>query len=533
MRRHLLALACFAVAAVPAAAQTFDKAAFRQAIGMPTVSISFNIHFKANERDGQGRRFEPKDKLNELQKKLTGGPEDAEIYFDMRGVYLECLQDEKSARAMLDKAQAVLAPIRETTNPNHAGLLTVYGSLLEMTTDNPWQSCEALARRAVTLAPNNWRGWAYLGHVRHQQIPLTLCGGDGKILASDHRTQEVIGMLVLKRCQGEHVIAAEKLLNEALQYHDKARELAPNEPKRQIMRYGFRLAETVLRNAFAAARDQKPPFPMQQLDRVMLDELQATARLHPDHVLWQSQLVHQLTIAGWQANVEKGKISKIFRPARPEDMTAIREGLARLEKLVTENNGDAAIYCNSLLTALYYSLGEPTEVEKHARKMIAIDGKNQLAREQLLQSMVLQERNVDYLKEAQELAQVLPCARNCFLLAKALAANQRFDLAEQACVTGLKADKTDIYCQLGLAALTLRKGDDAASLKLTEDLLTLARDRCRPEHGAVTFTEIEYMSAVHEALSGRDVLGRLKLQSLQRDNPENSRYEKLLTVLGK
>ncbi|HZZ78581.1 MAG TPA: hypothetical protein VFE62_08685 [Gemmataceae bacterium] len=531
MHRHFLTLACVAATALPAGAQTFDRAAFRQAIGMPTVSISFNIQFRANERDGQGRRFDAKEKLAELQKKLTGGPTDAEIYLDMRGLYLECLQDEKSAKAMLDKAQAVLAPIRETTNPNQAWLLTQYGSLLEMTVGNPWKDCELLARRAVTLAPQDWRGWAYLAHVRHQQIPSALCNGDEKILSSEHRTHEVIGMLVLKRCQPEQVEAAERLLNEALQYHDKARDLAPNEPKRQTQRYGFRLAETVLRNAFAAARGQKAPHPLQQLDRVMLDELLATAKLHPDHVLWQSQLVHQLTVAGWQANRDLD--SKKFRPARPEDLTAIREGLARLEKLASDSSGDTAIYCNSLLTALYYSIGEATEVEKHARKMIAIDGKNQLAREQLLQSLVMQERNADYLQAAQDLAQVLPCARNCFLLAKALAANHRYDLAEQACVAGLKADKTDINCQLGLAALTLRKSDDAAALKLTEDLLTLARGNCRPEHGPVIYTEIQYLSAVHDALSDRTVLGRVALQNLQRENPDSNRYDKLLSALGR
>jgi tetratricopeptide (TPR) repeat protein len=530
MRRCVLAFACLAAFAPFAVAQTFDKAAFRQAIAMPAIATAFGVSFKASERDGKGNLYQPMDKIRELEKKLTGGPEDAEVYLEQRGVFLECSHDEKTAKALLEKAEAILRPIVNTTDPRQGWLVAMYGSIRESMTENPWTECEQWARRAVSVSPQDWRTWSYLGHARHQQIPLIVCGGDDKVLSKNNRTHELIGMLVRKRALPEHVDAAEKVLNEAMGYHDKAKALAPNEPKRQVQRYGFRLAETVMRNAIAASRGQKPPFPIVQLERVMLDELQEAARLHPDHLLWQSQLVHQLTLVGWGEVREKDKTSKKFRPARPQDQQAIRDALARIEKLGAEGKGEAAIYCYSMLSALHYSLGEHPAVEKHSRKILSLDGKNQSAWEKLLQSLVLQERTADYLQEAQSLAKAVPTPRNFFLLAKALAANHRYEQAEQACASGVK---TDVNCQLGMAALMMHRADDANTLKAAEDLLRMARQSCRPEDGAIIYTELEYLSAIHQALSGSSVIARLTLQHLHDENPDNPRYEKLLSALGK
>jgi hypothetical protein len=535
MRRLVLAFVCFAALAPFNFAQTFDKAAFRQAIVMPSVATSFGVNFKASERDGQGNLYDPKVKIADLAKKLTNTPEDAKIYLEQRAVFLECLHDEKTAKALLEKAKAVLEPIRETTDPSRGWLLALYASIVEVTADNPWQACDAWARRAVSIAPQDWRTWTYLAHARQQQIPGILAGGDDKFVDKKHRTQEVVGMLVMKRVPIERLDAAEKALNEALQYHDKAKALAPNEPQRQVQRYGSRLPETMLRNYLAVARGQKAPLPLQQLERVMLDELQETARLHPDHLLWQSQLIHQLTVLGWQENPDKGKAAKTFRPARPQDLPAIREALARIEKLADEGKGEAAIYCHAMLSALHYTLGEHAAVEKHSRKILALDVKNQLAWEKLLQCLVLQERNVDFLREAKNMINVkeLTTSRNYFLLAKALAANQQYDQAEQACDAGLGLDKSDVHCQLGKAALLLHRGDDANTLKAAEEHLAVARANCRPEHGAIVYTELEYLSAIHQALGGGALLARLRLEHLRDENPENARYEKLLAALGK
>lgn len=533
MRQYACAVAVLAMFAPFGAAQTFDKPAFRSAIAMPAIAASFGVNFKASERDGRGNLYDPKTKIADLAKKLTGGPEDAEIYLDQRGVFLECLHDEKMGQALLEKARAVLEPIRETTDAKQGWLVSLYGSIIEVSADNPWQACDAWARRAVSIAPNDWRTWTYLAHARQQQIPGILAGGDDKLADKHHRTQEVVGMLVRKRVPLERLDAAEKALAESLQYHDKARELAPDEPKRQVQRYGGRVAELMLRNYMAVARGQKPPYPEQQLERFMLDELQETARLHPGHLLWQSQLVHQLTVLGWKENPDKGKDAKTFRPARPQDQQAIRDGLARIEKVASEGKGETAAYCYGMLSALYFTLGEHAAVESNSRKILAIDAKDQIAWEKLLQSMAAQERNADYLREAQALAKLMPTPRNDFLLAKAFFANERYAEAEQALTAGLNKDANDVYCQLGMAAFLLHQGDDARTLKSADDYLNSARFHCRPEHGALVYTELEYLTAVHRALSGNSIIARFQLEQLKSEHPDNSRYEKLLAALGR
>ena len=74
------------------------------------------------------------------------------------------MHDEKTAKALLEQARKILEPIRETTDPRRGWLVALYGSIIEATADNPWQACEAWARRAVSVAPQDWRTWSYLAH---------------------------------------------------------------------------------------------------------------------------------------------------------------------------------------------------------------------------------------------------------------------------------------------------------------------------------------------------------------------------------
>lgn len=533
MRYGLCVFLCLAAFSPLTVAQTIDKAKLRQAIEMPALNTSLGVQFKSRERDGRGNKFDPDQKIAELQKKLTGAADDAIVYLELHALYLECLNDEKKARDMAGKAEAVLRPHMQTADPKQGYLITHYGMVLETLNENPWGDCEKWARRAVAIAPQDWRTWAYLAHTRHQQIPSILVGGDDKHLSKTRRTQEILGALHLRRLRPEHVDAAEKVMDEALQYHDKAKELAPNDPKRQEQRYGFRLTEIMLRNGLCAYRSQKAAYPMMQLERTLLDELQAVARLHADHLLWQSQLAHQLIMAGWQTNDKDGKPLKAFRPARAEDQQVIADALGRIEALANAAKGETAVYCHSMLAALCSSMQDNAGAEKNARRILAIDAKNQLAAEQLQQALLLQGRSGDQLQAAQLLAETNRTARNSFLLAKALVLNQRYDLAEKACLVGLSQNAADVHCLLGTAALVMRKADDAHSLQVARNLLDKARTECRSEAGVGLFAEIEYLSAIHQTLSGDALLGRLKLQRLQGDYPESPRYEKALSAIGR
>jgi hypothetical protein len=534
MRFVVCVFVCLAAAAPSAVAQNLDKARLRQTIEMPAVAANLGVHFRASERDGRGNKFDSRDKIADLEKKLTGGPDDASVYLELHAIYLEVRRDEKTAREMATKAESVLREHVKTDDAKKGYLLPLYGNVLEVLVENPWGQCEQWGRRAVSIAPQDWHTWAYLAHTRHQQIPIILVGGDPKLLPKYGRTQEIIGALYNRALRAEHVDQAEKVLNEALGYHDKAKQLAPTDPKCQEQRYGFKLSEVILRNAICVYRNQKPQYPMVQLERTLLDELQAAARLQPDHLLWQSQMVHQLILAGYQYRKDnQGKTDKTFTPARPEDMQAIRDGMARIEKLATEGKGDAPVYCYSMLATLSASMQDHAGAEKYARKILQLDPKNQTAGEQLQQALLLQERKAEQLQAAQVLADANRSSRNCFLLAKALVLNQRYDLAEQMCLAGLKLDTSDPYCLLGLAALAMRKGDDQKTLDLARDLLNRARHELRPESGMHMFIELEYLEAIHQALSGDADLARLKLERLHRDNPEVPRFEKAISAIGR
>ena len=82
MRHGFIAFCCLIAFSPFAFAQALDKARFRQAIELPSIATSLGVHFRSQERDGLGKKFAPDDKIAELQKKLTGGFEDAEIYLE-------------------------------------------------------------------------------------------------------------------------------------------------------------------------------------------------------------------------------------------------------------------------------------------------------------------------------------------------------------------------------------------------------------------------------------------------------------------
>ena len=63
-----------------------------------------------------------------------------------------------------------------------------------------------------------------------------------------------------------------------------------------------------------------------------------------------------------------------------------------------------------------------------------------MAAEQLQQALYFQNKFAEQLQAAQALVQLNASARNCFMLAKALAFNQRYEVAEQACLAGLKQE---------------------------------------------------------------------------------------------
>jgi hypothetical protein len=579
MRHGLLAFCCLITVSPFAFAQTLDRAKFRQAIELPSIATNLGVHFRSQERDGRGNLFKPEEKIAELQKKLTGGPDDAEIYLEQRAVYLECSHDSANAEARLAKAEAILRPYLQSNDPRHGNLLAQYGAVLEAMSESawhdkwtgkkkdadiipaanlearlyPWNDCEKLARRAVALSPNDWRVWTYLAHIRQMQIPTILCGGDDKRLSRDSRATEAIGMLYMRQARPEYVNEAEAALNEAAQCHDRAKQLAPADAKRQTQRYGFRLTETILRNAIARGRGKEIPYPMQQLERRVLDELEITAALNADHLLWQSQLVHQLAIVGWQAQADainkkaeedkkagktvnlanEQKVVKVFKVARTEDEKAIRDALSRIEKIADSSRGEPAAFAYSMLAALCSSMQQHAAVETYARKALQNDSKSQVAGEQLLQGLLLQNKQAEELAAADIVAKNNPSARNCYLLAKAQAHHQRYDLAEVTCRSGLTHNGADLYCLMGLSAVLMRKSDDAETLRTVGELLERARRECRPESGPLAQAELTYLLTVHQALSGEVAIARLKLLNMHSENPDNPRYEKLLSAFAR
>ncbi len=526
-------------------AQSVDRVKLRQSIELPKVHSMIGVMFRSSEREGNGSKLDAKQKIADLEKKLTGRPEDGETYLTIHGYYTDCLRDPVKAKEIAQKAEAVLRPILQSTDPKNGWLLATYGNVFELLVSNRWHDCERLAKQAVTLAPHDWRTIVYSAHVKHQRIPAILCGGDDSHLSKNNRTQEVLALLIQQRLRPENVKAAENALDEILSLHDKAKQIAPNDPKRQEIRYRFRVTDIILRNAISAFRGQTATFPNGQIDRTLLEELRETARLHPDHLLWQSQVAQQYIMLGWHVNyppenkitltssTPKPKPARVFRPAKTEDSAIISEALGRMEKIVSEAKGEPALFGYSMLAAVCSSMQDHAATEKYARKMLQLDAKSQLAYDSLQQILVLQQRHPELLQVAQAMVVALPTARNQYMLAKALTTNKRDDLAAQVCVAALKEHKDDALLLLASAALLMRNSDDAASLKSAGALLAYAKTQCRPDEAVNLLLEHEYLKAIHEALTGEAGFARIRLKQLAGDDPDSTRFAAALDAIGR
>jgi cytochrome c-type biogenesis protein CcmH/NrfG len=142
----------------------------------------------------------------------------------------------------------------------------------------------------------------------------------------------------------------------------------------------------------------------------------------------------------------------------------------------------------------------------------------------------MQGKHTEAVRTGQALVQAVPTSRSWYLAAKSLTTLGQMDGADQACRTGLKQNPTDVHCILGIAAIMMRRSDDATTLRDAKTLLDLARRECRPDSGAALLAEIEYLTAIHQALSGESAIARVKLQRMQTDTPGNQRYAKALAA---
>ena len=119
-------------------------------------------------------------------------------------------------------------------------------------------------------------------------------------------------------------------------------------------------------------------------------------------------------------------------------------------------------------------------------------------------------------------------AHNRFMAAKAYENLKQYDRAEIQVRVGLLKDHKDLLCNLGLAALLLRRADtlDAAGryLDLVEKAVGDATDE-------TTKYDILTTRAIFLALSGKMENGKEFVKEVLKADPENSYAKKVLAVI--
>jgi len=163
--------------------QPLDKGKLRAAAYLPEITRTFQLGSDdLLLRDADGKKTDFAAKIAALQKRLGNTVEDVPQYLELAQYQGYRGEDAKQLEAAR-KAEALLRPHLQRTDPSAGSLLARYCEVLSILEPNKLEIREKWARHAVQVAPTEWRCWDQLGSVRREQLLSILYGGDDKVPA--------------------------------------------------------------------------------------------------------------------------------------------------------------------------------------------------------------------------------------------------------------------------------------------------------------------------------------------------------------
>jgi tetratricopeptide (TPR) repeat protein len=159
-------------------------------------------------------------------------------------------------------------------------------------------------------------------------------------------------------------------------------------------------------------------------------------------------------------------------------------------------------------------LGDPARGEASCRRAIELDPSRGGAREILLATLAMKDRDAEVLKAAQEYVRYSDTVKTRYLLAKAYENLHQYDRAEEQVRLALKQAPDDARLNLALAALLLKRGALAEAGKLLDRAAELTGKKDGEKHR----TDYLAIRGVYLALSGdRQGAFRVLSEALEAD----------------
>jgi tetratricopeptide (TPR) repeat protein len=559
MPRILAALSALLLVASPAAAQDVDKDKLRRAVEPPSFSGQVEAGTgstpdpkkeKLPDREGQARK---------LESLLDGSRQDAEKLLQVCNLYFESKNFQKFEETRKRMA-ALLEKYLNTKDPSEGHLLSLYGNTLKRASPTDWDGYEKWSRRAVEVAPQDWRCWCYLGEclwLRAHTLVVLDPAETVLSLAAAHPT--LTGGARNSPPDRGAVERAEKLLDEARRCFERARQVSPQVARCQGACCSFWGEEINLRNLLSQLKGQPLPYPHGPFDQRLFEEHKRLARLLPDDVEAQFEAIHfgagirvianqpknaaapaPDASVGFSAKSFSGTVTSaadlhplLDAKQRKEFEADVREFLDNLERLAQKGGPADRLRVHEWLATLFYLLRDLSAVERHSEQVLRLDPGHTNAAMLYAWALEKQGRLKESVAALRKLATATPGPVPQYLLARSLVKDNRWEEAEKELRAGLKFDPSHSYCLVGLAAALVRRSGGADTLAEAGRLLADARVALKPSDPQELVIGYELVAAAHQALSGDLTFAMLKLERLRQDCPDDEGVKKALAAFGR
>ena len=469
-----LALGLLMQAAAPAS----GKERLRRLVRLPRVSFQIGVGF--DSRRGFGMTLTTPGaggEIEDLRKAMEGDGRDAPRYQRLGALYYDLADSAQARQAWLRAVELYRRQGAEQSD--NATLLVGLGEVLGAL--GRAEEAERLLRKAVKVAPGDWRPQAALGRFLASQTVVAIALDAHRALDSS-AIAAAGGQSAEARLEPAQAEKGRKLIAEALACQDRAVEFAPQEVEPYISRAGARCVHAALNAVLAAAgwdESQDTLAWTKFLAPAALSDLQTAVRLNGrDFRLLAAAALYEVFLAAGEhglARMEDLARGAVWGLLPDGTRQSVRKAMDRLEDLTQGSEARPAAGALEALGILQYLVVRDLRgAESSLRRAVALDPAREQAWETLILLLALSDRPAELLPVCEARLKQRDTAHNRVLVAKAC---EQLNLQDRTLAEGEAAQRRypdDLTANLALVAALLKYNSEPVVLLRAAQLLSKA-----------------------------------------------------------
>ncbi|NWF86177.1 MAG: hypothetical protein HXY18_20395 [Bryobacteraceae bacterium] len=518
-----------------AAVPTSSQERLRQLTRLPQVSFSAGIAFtpqRGFHLVGEAADF--RNQIEKLRQKLAEAPADPH-----RLVKLAELQ-----KASGDVGGAYLASERATELFRQQGaedsqdveLLVGYGDALQL--QNKLSAAERVYRRAVQVAPRDWRGHAALA--RHLAVGALSALLPSHLEGADTPLNSALASELRAFPPGpRQVETSKRVLAEARSAVERAVELAPDQALPRQARASVAATER-FSEAVLSGGDPAGEFDARRAEQAIFNpesvaDLRAAARAANDpRAIGVATLCEVLAEALERGlrHAEEIVARDVWSNLTEHTRQAVRDAVARLQSLAQDAEPDRAAVALAILGEIQlHVLRDASGAETTLRRAVALDPANEYAWETLTLLLAQSQRYEPLREVCQARVRRNDTVRSRVLLAKALEKTRRFEEMLEVAERTQRRYRSNLLANLTYGAALLVAGADEAARARALQFIAKASQLAGEAPPPDVAVEILYQRGLYFALRGQPAVSRASLRQLLAIQPDHREAAEALKAL--